>query len=432
MLFLQAGDHMSFWISLLNNISVSYFGSILAASFCNALFTPKNRRIFACSMLLLPILQGVVYFTYGAQFMRQIYPLVVHLPLTLLLWALTGKLLWPLFSVLSAYLCCQLRRWIALFVVAMLSGGQPLQDLTELIITVPLLLFLLHFASPIVRPLSGYPAKVQCQFGAIPVVYYVFDYITSVYTDLLASGDPVVVEFMPFVCCAAYLVFLLYNSVKERTQNQLTQAQKSLGIQLNQAVREINALRESQALARQYRHDIRHHLQYVSACIENGQEEQAKVYIAGICKEIDAQKVERYCENEAANLILSSFAGRAKKEDIQMRVTGSLPAFITVSDNDLCVLLSNALENALHACSPFAAVGEPCVIDVQFFQRDEKLFLQIKNPCEDEIPFENGIPVSHENGHGIGVQSICAIVERYGGMYTFLVQDHHFILRLSL
>ena len=53
-------------------------------------------------------------------------------------------------------------------------------------------------------------------------------------------------------------------------------------------------------------------------------------------------------------------------------------------------------------------------------------------PTMHYILFENGIPVSNEPGHGIGVQSICAIVERYGGMCTFLVQNHHFILRLSL
>lgn len=404
----------------------------MSASFCDALGTRKKRCIFVCCMLLFPLLQGLVYFRWGSEFMREIYPLVVHFPLLLLLYALTGRLLWPLFSILTAYLCCQLRRWIALFAVAILSGGQPMQNFFELLLTLPLLLLLLRYTSPLVRQLSGYPAKTQCQFGAIPVVYYIFDYITSVYTDLLAGGDPVVVEFMPFVCCAAYLVFLLYNSVKELTQNQLKQAQKSLGIQLNQAVREIDALRESQMLASQYRHDMRHHLQYVSACIENGQEDQAQAYISGICKEIEAQKVERYCENETANLILSAFAGRAKKEGIEIKVKGSLPPFILISDSDLCVLLSNALENALHACQPLAAAKETCVIYVQFYNRDGRLFLQIENPCGDHIPFENGIPVSHEPGHGIGVQSICAIVERYGGMCTFLVQNHHFILRLSL
>lgn len=52
-----------------------------------------------------------------------------------------------------------------------------------------------------------------------------------------------------FVCCTAYLAFLLYHSAREQTQIRLREVQKSLDIQLTQAVREINALRESQLLA---------------------------------------------------------------------------------------------------------------------------------------------------------------------------------------
>lgn len=423
---------MSFWISLLNNISVSFFGGILSASFCDALTTRKKRRGFWCSMVLFPLLQGLVYFSWGAEFIRKIYPLVVHFPLLLVLYFLTGKLLWPFFSILSAYLCCELRRWIALLAVAIFSGNQMMQDVIELVLTLPLLLILLRFASPVVRQLSGYPAKVQCQFGLIPALYYAFDYITCVYTKLLFSGDPVVVEFMPFVCCVAYLVFLLYHSAKEQKQSRLQQVQKSLDLQLNQAVQEINALRESQTLARRYRHDMRHHLQYLSACIENGQEEQAQAYISGICNEIEAQKVQNYCENEAANLILSSFAVRAEKDGIGMKVRGSLPECIPVSDSDLCVLFSNALENALHACQSFVAAGKACDMDVQFYERNSKLFLQVANPCDKPVHFEKGIPVSDREGHGIGVQSICAIVERYGGIYNFLVENGNFILQLSI
>lgn len=423
---------MSFWVSLLNDMAVSLFGSILSASFCNALATRRNRRIFWGCMALLALLQGWVYFLWDAEFLKYIYPLIVHLPLILVLYALTGKLLWPAISVLSAYLCCQLRRWIALLAISVLSGDIVMQGIIELVITLPLLLLLLHFTAPAVRQLSGNPARVQLQFGVIPAVYYGFDYLTRVYTDLLQSGNPAVVEFMPFVCCAVYLAFLLYHSAKERTQSQLQQIQKSLDLQLTQAVREINALRESQALACRYRHDLRHHLQYLSTCIKNGQEEQALTYISGICEEIEAQKIKRHCENEAANLILSAFAGRAEKAGIDMNVQGILPAFIKVSDSDLCVLLSNALENALHACRPIVAAGTVCTIDVQFFERKGRLFLQIKNPCREGIRFEKGIPVSDRPDHGIGVQSICAIVQRYGGIYAFLVQDGQFILRLSL
>lgn len=69
-------------------------------------------------------------------------------------------------------------------------------DAVELLIILPLLFGLLHFMTPAVRYISCYSRKMQCQFGVIPVLYYVFDYLTRVYTDLLSSGAPVVVEFM--------------------------------------------------------------------------------------------------------------------------------------------------------------------------------------------------------------------------------------------
>lgn len=423
---------MSLWISLFNNLAVSLFGSVLSASFCDALDTRRKRWIFWLCMILISLMQGWIYSVWDEEFLRRIYPLIVHLPLLLLLWGLTGKILWPLVSILSAYLCCEVRRWAALIVVAALHGGAVMQDAVELAVTLPLLILLLRLFAPVIRPLAEDTVQRRCVFGLVPAVYYLFDYGTRVYTDLLYSGGPAAVEFMPFVCCLVYMAFLLYHSSKERTQSQLRQVQKNLDMQLNQAVREIDALRQSQTLASRYRHDLRHHLQYLSACIENGQTEQAQSYITGVCSEIEAHKVQRYCENEAANLILSAFAGRAEREGVSMTIHCAIPAFILVSDSDLCVLLSNALENALYACRPLVAEGRACSILVQAYKRQDKLFLQVTNPCAGEVRFEKGVPVSDRPGHGIGVQSICAIVSQYGGVCSFTVKDGQFILRLSV
>ena len=423
---------MSLWMSLLNNVAVSVFGSVLAASFCDALNRRKNRIIFWICIALIPIVQGIIYYTWDVDFLQQIYPLLVHVPLILLLWGLTGKLLWPFFSVMGAYLCCQLRRWMALLVVEILGGGAMMLDVVELLITLPLLFALLYFMTPAVRYLSGYSRKMQCQFGMIPVLYYVLDYFTKVYTDLLSSGTPVVVEFMPFICCVAYLFFLLYNFTNGQEENRMKKIQKSLDMQVAQSMREITALRESQNLARRYRHDLRHHLQYLYACLENRQIEKAKDYISDICDELEQQKVVRYCENEAANLILSSFAGRTEAEEIVMKVEGGIKAQLKISDTDLCVLLSNALENAIHACEKVRKEGKEAKIEVQIYEKQEQVFLQVKNSYNGEAVFENGVPVSKEKGHGIGVQSICAIVERYDGVYTFSAEKEYFILRLSL
>lgn len=421
-------------ISLLNDVSVGVFGVLLSASFCGAGKSRRDRVIISCCIMIMLAFHGLIYKLGGTGIGSKLYPLIVHLPTVIVMIILTKKPLWSVISMLCAYLFCEIRRWLALLAAMIFQGGETAQNAAELIITAPLFLFLLRFASPAVQQVMGYSKKAQIQFGSIPAAYYVFDYITRVYTDLLTSGSPVVLEFMPFVCSAAYIIFLLYNFNEERKKRQIIQTQNSLDLQLSQAIGEITRLRDFQEQAARYRHDLRHHLQYLSTCIDNGQYERAQGYISDICKEIEAQKVLRYCENEAVNLILSSFAGRAEKSGVKFSVRGSIPNGIAVSDYDLCVLLSNALENALNACAPIAASGENCAVSVQFrfAEPTGKLFVQITNPVRGGVKFENGIPVSPRQGHGIGVRSICAIVERYGGVCSFLIDDSRFILRLSI
>ena len=423
---------MSHLLFIFDGIAVGIFGCILSASFCDCLNTKRNRLLLCCYMSVIMLLQGLVCIVWDFNYLRLIYPLIVHLPLMLSLYIITKKFFWSLVSVFLAYLCCQLRRWVALLAVYIVSGDALMLSAIQLIITLPLLLFLLHYVTPSVRKLKQHPAKYQVQFAIIPTLYYVFDYFAVIYTNFLVSGNPVVVEFIPFVFCLTYLLFLVYFHNQQQKEVQLQQLHQVLSVQVNQSAREINALKESQALTRQYRHDLRHHLQYISECIENGRNEQAQQYITAICHEISAQKVQRYCENDSVNLILSAFVGRAQKVSVKLKIQGQLPQKIRISDNDLCVLLSNALENALHASEAFSAKGIESIIDVRFFERDDKLFLQITNPCNKEIKFENGIPVSSEPNHGIGVQSICAVVQSYNGLYTFMVQDEQFILRISL
>ena len=424
---------MTEMLSLVNLASVGIFGIVLSAAFCDLEWTQHRKVLLAVSTVLMLALQGAVSLRWSTGFARYLYPLITHLPLFLVLAFMTRRVLWPFVAVLTAYLCCQLRRWIALFVVALFpAGGTVLQDAVELIVTFPLLLALVRWCAPSVRELSRSSLSVQLQFGLLPLLSYGFDYLTRVYTNLLSSGNVAAVEFMPFVCSAAYLAFVLRTTHEERLRLQLEQTQNSLNLQVSQAVREIDALRESQRKASTYRHDLRHHLQYLSACIENGRLTQAQDYIHSVCAEIEASKVTAYCENDAANLIFSSFAARAQTNGIEFRVRAVIPPVLPLPESDLCVLLSNALENALHACQRERAAGKPAFIEASAYEQEGRFFLQIINTCSTPVTFEQGTPVTHEPGHGLGVRSICAITDQHGGMYSFSQKQGRFILRISL
>ncbi len=425
----------AFWtgVTLLNDGVVGVFGMVLSAAFCGLGRTRRELvRYWGCMAAIL-LAQGAVYCIADEDLLRYLYPLVTHLPLLLVLCVMQRRVIWPAVSVLTAYLCCQIRRWIALFAVACIGGGSNAQNVAELIVTLPLLWALLRLVAPSLREIGRTKPSMQAFFGIMPAISYVFDYLTRVYTHMLEQGMAAAVEFMPSVCCVLYLVFVLRFSAENAERSRLVQVQEGLRLEVAHATQVIASLRESDRRAATYRHDLRHHMQFLSDCIENGQTERAQAYIRQVCAEIEAQKVRRFCENEAVNLILSSFAQRAEDSGIPLRVRAEVPQFLPVAETDLCVLLSNALENALHACQRLRAENnKDCDIETVAYEKSGKFFLQVSNTCGGDVRFRKGLPVTESEGHGIGVRSICSTVERYGGVYSFAVKDERFILRASL
>lgn len=418
-------------IYLINLFSVGLFGMVLSTAFCDIRWTRQKALLMAGAAAGIFLFQGIVYFWINSDIVEYIYPFITHFPLLVILCFLSKKCLWPTISILVAYLCCQTRRWIALLFVAIFSGDTAMQNMVELTVTLPLLLILLKFTAPSVRSISRYSKSVQFQFGLVPALYYGFDYLTRIYTNLLSKGVLVAVEFMPFVCSVAYIVFVVHASSEGRIRSHLERTQEIMNMQVTQAVREIEALRESQQKTKEYRHDLRHHMQYLSTCIENGQLEQAQRYIHEIYSEIEAARVMVFCENEAANLIFSAYAERAKESGIPIQIKTGISQNIPISESDLCVLLSNVLENALHACQMRKEKGLSGQIEVMAYEKKGHFFLQFINTCDRDVTFYRGLPVTNHPGHGIGVRSICAIVERYHGIYSFSVKDDQFIFRAS-
>lgn len=420
------------YVFICNSIVVCLFGVILSASFCDINWTKKMRWALAGFVVLLLLLQGGLYLGAGGEFVRSLYPLIVHVPMIIVLSIFSKKGIWSFVAVLTSYLCCQLRRWIALLAVAVIDGSMFQQDVIEIVITIPLLIILLKYVAPSVRYISHSTRVEQIGIAAVPLLAYGFDYGARIYTNWLSSGTPVVVEFMFFICSGFYLISVMHSSKAEKKQNEMQHTQEYLNLQIEQSLRQLEGLRKAQEKAKIYRHDLRHHLLYISSCIENEQLNRAQEYIQEICNEIETSKVKVYCENEAVNLILSAYALKAEEKAIPMRIKAAISSQIAITESDLCVLLSNALENALHACANLKDNDLVPQIEISAFEKNKKIFIEVINTCDEEIAFEEGIPVSKKTGHGIGVRSICAIVEKYEGIHTFRMNENQLCLRVSL
>ena len=61
------------------------------------------------------------------------------------------------------------------------------------------------------------------------------------------------------------------------------------------------------------------------------------------------------------------------------------------------------------------------------------VMLEISNPHTGEISFDSsGLPVAKKEGHGLGVQSICAFCRKNGAVCQFDQSDGWFRFRLVL
>lgn len=73
----------------------------------------------------------------------------------------------------------------------------------------------------------------------MPLVYYLFDYVTTKFSTLLYSGSKVVVEFLAFSMCLSYVIFLLVYFQEYELKNRAEQYGQLTAMQLSSLRSEI-------------------------------------------------------------------------------------------------------------------------------------------------------------------------------------------------
>lgn len=363
----------------------------------------------------------------GELFARQLYPLVVHLPLVIFIcWRYRVSPLLAFLSITSAYLCCQLSNWVGIAALAA-SASQVAYYVARIAVTVGVFAVFLHYASDIGPQLAQ---KTPSELGILlilPAVYYVFDYATNVYTELFHSGSVVTVEFLAFALCAFYILFLVVY-LREYEAKEAAERERWMIEARDGAIsKELDAWRRSGRELSVLRHDMRHYLRGIATLIEEGHTDEALARIDEICEANDRTAVRRYCANETVNIALSSFDEAIERAGITADLRAGVPEALTVADVDLFCVLSNALENAVAAAG--AAPAGRRVVDLDLRLEDGRLLLLVSNTFDVEPQIVDGMPVAARAGHGFGTQSIKMAVERMGGNCQFRVTGDRFELR---
>lgn len=415
---------------VINFGSVLFFGIVLSLSFAD-IELKKNKKHYVLILCAFGASQVLTYFVLGDTFLFKSYPLLTHLPLFLLLKLYYKKNTYIAgISVLSAYLFCTPRKWFGTVVSFFWGYDSDVSYIVQIAITIPFLIVIIKYISPYVARLKYESDRILRFFIIVPLIYYVIEYILTVYTNLLYMGGAAVVELMDAALVIVYFIFSIVYLKTLYEKKEIEVEQALFKVLADQSRSEIDLLRNSEKQNAIYRHDLRHHLNYLSACISENNKKDALSYIATVSKGIENSKLIRFSENETVNLILSSYAANAADKKINIEINVTTNDFGKFSEPDLCSLLSNALENSIYACEKIPDNNKR-YIKLSMYSKNNKLCIDIRNSYQTEPVFHDGFPVSEQQGHGFGTKSMAHVVEKYGGICGFSVKDGLFIFQAT-
>lgn len=417
-------------LSAIHGITTMLFGIYCSAFFLGV--KPNRKNIM--TLFLLFSGQGCLYIIdfllFGETLANMSYPLIVHFPLILFL---TYHYKYPLISsaisVFSAYLCCQISNWVGLFALAV-TGTQWCYYFVRILTTVTTFVILFKYVFRSTKTIFAKNARELSIIGFLPFVYYIFDYTSTKFSHLLYSGNKAVVEFMGFAFCIAYLVFLMVYFREYENKQELKQYSDLREIQIQSMQKEIEQVKISSQKLAILRHDMRHQLNIILTQLQNDHPDKAQEYIHEISSAYDDTIIASYSRNEMLNSVLSIYHSRFTDKGFSLNCNVSTGKDLPCPDLAICTILSNALENSMHALENLESSSKWAKLTLS--QKKNHLLFQLENPVEKIPEFVDGVPVSNRNGHGIGVKSIIYYVDQLNGQCHFSITDHCFVLRIII
>jgi len=275
-------------------------------------------------------------------------------------------------------------------------------------------------------------AQTWYVFWIIPIlfiwlnIFMIPKYRQTLYTGRILQGYIVISIVLLCVLLILYAMFL-FMAINLNRNAKLQQENHILSLQQERYDNLCNAIEET----RRARHDMRHHFLQLSSLVKTGDLEKIQDYLNHVSNKIPNMNM-HFCDNHAVDSIISYYCSLAKRNQIPFYAQIDLPEHIGSDEMDICLILSNLLENALEGSLRVT----PSRRDIRIYVYQHSpymLLIYAENYYEGEIKEKNGVFQSSKRaGAGIGIQSIRHIVDKSGGVSTFTYENGIFAAKIML
>ncbi|ENK1244554.1 GHKL domain-containing protein [Clostridium sporogenes] len=182
-------------------------------------------------------------------------------------------------------------------------------------------------------------------------------------------------------------------------------------------------------------HDMNNHVSCLKNLAATNNIEDIKKYLININETISKLDFKIKTGNSISDAVINEKYNIARTNKIEFICDLLLPKETILEPVDLCVILSNTLDNALEACMKITDNNLPKKICIKSYIKNMYLIIEVSNSTKDKIQYSKNKIVSSKNdknNHGIGISNIETVAKKYNGTIDILEEKHKFIINIML
>lgn len=164
------------------------------------------------------------------------------------------------------------------------------------------------------------------------------------------------------------------------------------------------------------------YLDELEQLIVSHRSQEALQLIEEIGAELNQTKRKQYCQNPLVNAALSTYLAKAEALHMPITVKAVIPKENTALSSDLAIVLSNLIENAIHASEK--QPGSHRALSLLTICQGDILSILVKNRFDGTVALdEDGLPTTKVKGHGIGMKSLSRFRDTYDASVLCTCED---------
>jgi len=251
----------------------------------------------------------------------------------------------------------------------------------------------------------------------------------SVYLVLTVLGSNNSTQIRAIMTIAAIftmniVVFYLYDRLSEAYTEKIDTelAKKEREFYYNQC----EIMKTGTKELSEFRHDIKNHLSIMNDLLQKKRFAETAEYLLGLTEKVSTDTI--FCDtgNTVIDSIVNYSFRNASAQGINVKVLAKIPEKIEMNVADIVTILSNLFDNAITAT---LKLSENRMIEVKISYSKCRLFIFVQNTYNGIVKYQNGKIITtkeKEEGHGIGIESVRSIIEKYDGYLSLEHTDEIF------